>query len=114
MIHENFINRVIQALVEMRLDEGIVKRTNKAKKNKEISKIGYRRQRNYANMYKKDSPESNIYAGRKELKVKNFDAPTAQINTAGEYRKRGLSSDKVIAKAFIQGSKNHGKKPKLP
>ena len=34
MINENFINRVIQVLVEMRLDEGIVIARNKALKRK--------------------------------------------------------------------------------
>ena len=87
MINENFINRVIQVLVEMRLDEGIVKRKNKAKKREWMAsnaptdiKVQQGRKYYYPGVTPERSAESNKeYRKRKaaDIRLKKKHGPKA-------------------------------------
>ena len=119
MINENFISRVIQVLVEMRLDEGIVKARNKARKNtnsiglgaSHIAKWG---SNDYVGGESKppgDKIEDFKRSGRNLSKSSsNVTNPTSNLNHAGRFRRSG---DKGAAKLFLSGSK-YEKKRNLP
>ena len=116
MINENFINRVIQVLVEMRLDEGIVNARNKARKNTHIIGLGASHDAKWGDdKYIGGKPSDQIKtfkrSGRSLSKASSSGTnPTSNLNTAGRFRRHG---DKRAAKLFLNFSKDE-KKRNLP
>lgn len=94
MINENFITRVIQVLLEMRLDEGFVKDRNKRVKNAIASKIGRNSVSPGAprNIPHSKPDNEHIALGRKISRKVN---PDKDLATAGTHRAEFKDARKI-------------------
>lgn len=87
MINENFIDRVINILLEMRLDEGKVKRRNKRDRQYHDEEEGrqYNREQGNPSM----NPDDNKRAARQDRRDTNFPS-SWHGNQKGPLETRGV------------------------
>lgn len=96
MINENFITKVIQVLLEMRLDEGFVKRRNKAKAREKIKTMAEKHP-------SVDTDAKQVRSGRLNRPQKS-NVKDSFMNKAADYRIKAKQAKTKDASEFFKGA----------